>query len=181
MRKSSGRPRRRPTAGLLASCGPLSLLGGSFALMAGALATPRVWGLIVGALLLAVLVPLWCGRGGFPWRRMIPAGLAVASVTWSNWLLADQHSWSVAGTAGLRIGLFVVPGIVFAAFVRPAELGDHLAQRLRLPARPVVAGVVALQRFDQLGQDWADLSDARRVRGLQDWRSPIRAVTGFAE
>ena len=181
MRKSSGRPRGRPTGGLLASCGPLSLLGGSFALMAGALATPRVWGLIAGALLLAVLVPLWCGRGGFPWRRMIPAGLAVASVTWSNWLLADQHSWSVAGTAGLRIGLFVVPGIVFAAFVRPAELGDHLAQRLRLPARPVVAGVVALQRFDQLGQDWADLSDARRVRGLQDWRSPIRAVTGFAE
>ena len=91
MRKSSGRPRRRPTAGLLASCGPLSLLGGSFALMAGALATPRVWGLIVGALLLAVLVPLWCGRGGFPWRRMIPAGLAVASVTWSNWLLAEQQ------------------------------------------------------------------------------------------
>ena len=41
--------------------------------------------------------------------------------------------------------------------------------------------MVALQRFDQLGQDWADLSDARRVRGLQDWRSPIRAVTGFAE
>ncbi|MEO8135644.1 MAG: acyl-CoA thioesterase, partial [Betaproteobacteria bacterium] len=53
-----------------------------------------------------------------------------------------------------------------ADFVRPSRLGDDLAQRLRLPARPVVAMVAALQRAEALGRVWAQAAAARRMRGL---------------
>ena len=50
--------------------------------------------------------------------------------------------------------------------IDPSELGDHLAQRLRLPARPVVAAVVGLQRVDEIGEQWQQVQRARRARGL---------------
>jgi len=52
-------------------------------------------------------------------------------------------------------------------------LGDHLGQRLRLPARPVVAAVAALHRFESLGEQWDQLARIRRVRGLGPGRSPL--------
>ena len=76
-------------------------------------------------------------------------------------------------TAGLRVAFFVVPGVLLAARVDPFVLGDHLGQRLRLPARPVVAAVAALQRFESLDQQWHQLRRTRRVRGLDVGRSPL--------
>ena len=74
---------------------------------------------------------------------------------------------------GLRVAFFVVPGVLLAARVDPFVLGDHLGQRLRLPARPVVAAVAALQRFESLDQQWHQLRRTRRVRGLDVGRSPL--------
>ena len=45
-------------------------------------------------------------------------------------------------------------------------LGDHLGQRLRLPARPVVALAAALQRVHTFGEIWSEIARARRVRGI---------------
>jgi energy-coupling factor transporter transmembrane protein EcfT len=50
--------------------------------------------------------------------------------------------------------------------IEPSELGDHLGQRLRLPARPVVASVIGLQRVDAIGEQWTSVQRARRARGL---------------
>ena len=63
--------------------------------------------------------------------------------------------------------------MLLAARVDPFVLGDHLGQRLRLPARPVVAAVAALQRFESLDQQWHQLRRTRRVRGLDVGRSPL--------
>ncbi len=166
--------------GLLRRAGPLSLLGGSFILMVGGLAASRAGALAVAGLLVAVATPLCVGPGGFPWRRMIAPALAIISVGWSNWLLAEPHSLPVAAFAALRIGFFVVPGVVFASFIDPAALGDHLGQRLRLPGRPVVAMVAALQRFERLGSEWDELGAMRRVRGVGPTRSPVSAVRAAA-
>ena len=52
--------------------------------------------------------------------------------------------------------------------------GDHLAQRLRLPARPVVALSAALQRIHTFGEIWTEIARARRVRGIgASPRSPL--------
>ena len=99
--------------------------------------------------------------------------LGVLSVAFSNWLLSPGHDVAAGVTAGLRVAFFVVPGVLLAARVDPFVLGDHLGQRLRLPARPVVAAVAALQRFESLDQQWHQLRRTRRVRGLDAGRTPL--------
>ena len=95
------------------------------------------------------------------------------SVAFSNWLLSPGHDVAAGATAGLRVAFFVLPGVLLAARVDPFALGDHLGQRLHLPARPVVAAVAALQRFESLDTQWHQLRRTRRVRGLDGGRSPV--------
>lgn len=162
--------------GLLARCGPLSLLAASMLLILGALAIDG-WPTGVGAVSVMVLAMLvLVGRTGFPLVRLAPAALAVASVTWSNWLLSASRDWGPALGAGLRVAFFVVPGIVFASYLDPFTAGDHLGQRLRLPGRPVLAFVAALQRFEDLGREWAEAERVRRVRGLATRRGLLARV-----
>ncbi len=114
-------------------------------------------------------------------RRMGPGLLAAASVGFSSWLLGG-HDPLVGLTAGLRIVVLVLPGMALVEYVEPSALGDALAQRLHLPARPVVAAVAAVQRLESLAQDWAQLDRARRARGLGPGRSPVaraRHVAGL--
>jgi energy-coupling factor transport system ATP-binding protein len=70
---------------------------------------------------------------------------------------------------------------VLLPLVDPDRLGDHLAQRLRMPARPVVALAAALQRVHTFGAVWSEISLARRVRGLGlDTRRPAALVRDLA-
>jgi energy-coupling factor transport system ATP-binding protein len=62
--------------------------------------------------------------------------------------------------------IIVLPSAVLIRYVDADALGDHLAQQLRLPARPVVALAAALQRVHTFGDIWTEISRARRVRGI---------------
>lgn len=159
---------RRPFA---ARCGPLSLLTVGFFLLVGStsITTPAA---AVSVMVELLMLPLVLGRRGFPLKRLIPGLLAVASIGFSTWLLGASHDPLVGVVAGLRVAFFVIPGVLLAGFIDPSVLGDHLGQRLRLPARPVIAAVAALQRFDSLGEQWRELRGIRRVRGLGASRSP---------
>lgn len=168
--------------GLLARCGPLSLLASSFLLVAGGLAVAELRAALIAAAVQAAVLALLVGRvGAFPWWRLLPGLLAFASVAWSNWLLAAPRSVDAAAVAGLRVAYFVVPGLVLASFVDPFTLGDHLGQRLRMPARPVLATVAALQRIDAFGQDWETLQRSRRARGVGPTRSPVAQFRHYAQ
>jgi energy-coupling factor transporter transmembrane protein EcfT len=92
------------------------------------------------------------------------AAFAGLTVAYSTWRLGGRDE-ALAITAGLRIVVLAWPGAVVAAFVDPSRLGDHLAQDLRLPARPVVAVTSALQQAAGLVQTWQQLVRARRARG----------------
>lgn len=125
-------------------------------------------GLVPGAIAFAILllaVALLAGPGRVGWLRLLPGVLAFASVTWSSWLLADPRDLGTAVFAGLRIAYFVIPGIVFAAFIDPSALGDHLGQRLHFCAPPCSrpslpsTGSTPSQPLGQIAQ-------ARRIRGL---------------
>ncbi|MDQ6716424.1 MAG: energy-coupling factor transporter transmembrane protein EcfT, partial [Actinomycetota bacterium] len=110
--------------------------------------------------------------------RLAPALLGALGVGWSAWLLGG-HDVAVAVGAALRVLTLLIPSIVLMPFVNPDLLGDHLAQRLHLPARPVVAASAALQRFQVFGQLWSELTLARRVRGLgpgRSWASRFREL-----
>lgn len=98
-------------------------------------------------------------------RRLAPASLAVVGVAWSAWLLGGRDI-EVAAGAALRVLCLVVPSAFVVGFIDPEALGDHLAQRLRMPPRPVVAATAALQRVQSFDTLWRALMTTRRVRGI---------------
>jgi energy-coupling factor transport system permease/ATP-binding protein len=160
-------------SGLAGRSGPLSLLLASIVLVLGApfISDLRIAMIAVGVQI--ALAPMVLGIGRPPWRRLLPGLLAVASVSFSNWLLSPGREVPTGALAGLRVAFFVLPGVLLASRIDPSALGDHLGQRLRLPARPVVAAVAALYRFESLGEQWDQLARVRRVRGLGPGRSPL--------
>jgi energy-coupling factor transport system permease protein len=151
---------------------PLVLLAiGLLALAASFGVRSVTLGLVMLGLIVGLAVALVPGLVGNSWRLLAPL-LGAASVTFSTWLLAGRDE-SVAAIAGLRVLVLALPGVLVAPFIDPSRLGDQLAQRLRLPARPVAAVTASLQRFEDLGAVWEQLDRARRVRGLGSGRSPI--------
>jgi energy-coupling factor transport system permease protein len=160
---------------------PLVLLGlGLLAVVASFGVRDLTVAVAMVGVVIALAVAFVPGLVGNSWRLLAPL-LGAASVTFSTWLLAGRDE-SIAATAGLRVLVLALPGVLVAPFIDPSRLGDQLAQRLRLPARPVAAVTASLQRFEDLGAVWAQLDRARRVRGLGPGRSPIarfRHVAGM--
>lgn len=187
VREPEPEQRRRVVA---AHAGPLALmLGALVAIPAGII--PGHWhtSLIVLAVQVVLAgLALWApGVGARPRGRLrrvvlrlLPGLLGGLSVGWSTWLLGG-HDTTTAFTAALRVLIIVLPSAVLLPLVDPDRLGDHLAQRLHLPARPVVALAAALQRVHTLGAVWSEISLARRVRGLGlDARRPVSMVRDLA-
>jgi len=166
-------PERRP---LVARVGPLALLavGLSVLPLPALLESWRQGLLVLGVEVLLGLVGLLApGPGRRPTGRLrgvlvrlAPAALAVFGVAWSAWLLGGRDLEIAAGAA-LRVLSLVVPSAFVVGFIDPERLGDHLAQRLHLPARPVVAATAALQRVQAFDTLWAELMTTRRVRGVR--------------
>ena len=159
--------------GLAGRSGPLSLLLASIVLVLGAPFISDLHTALIAFGVEIAMAPVVLGIGRPRWRRLAPGLFAVASVSLSNWLLSPGREVSTGALAGLRVAFFVLPGVLLSSRIDPSALGDHLAQRLRLPARPVVAAVAALHRFESLGEQWDQLARVRRVRGLGPGRSPL--------
>jgi energy-coupling factor transport system ATP-binding protein len=169
----AAQPVRQP---LLARVGPLALLAGALSVLPlPALLQNWRQGLAVLAaeILLGSIGLLAPGPGRPPGgrvrgvlTRLAPAVLAVLGVGWSSWLLGGRDL-EVAAGAVVRVLTLIVPSAFVVGFIDPERLGDHLAQRLRLPARPVVAATAALQRLQSLDTLWSELMRTRRVRGIR--------------
>ncbi|WP_188744929.1 energy-coupling factor transporter transmembrane component T family protein, partial [Phycicoccus endophyticus] len=168
----------RPPAGrtpLAARCGPLALLAAAVLGIPAGVLSPH-WHTTLAVLASqAVLAgvalaapgegPAPRGRARTVGLRLVPGVLAALSVGWSTWWLAG-HDVDAALTVALRVLAIVVPSAVLVPWLDPDRLGDHLAQRLRLPDRPVVATAAALQRVSSFGAVWSEIARARRVRGI---------------
>jgi energy-coupling factor transporter transmembrane protein EcfT len=158
--------------------GPLSLLAGCLLPVAGAFAvtTPRIGFVTLAA---DVLTLGWLMRDSRGTALRCAVGLVAAlTIALSTWLYAGQDLGKTAAAA-LRILCIVVPAAILSPSIRPSELGDHLAQRLRLPARPVAGAAAALQRVESLGEQWRQILQARRARGIGIDGGPVRRVRGL--
>ena len=118
---------------------------------------------VLATQLVLAVVGLWApgGRGAVACARArrvavrtVPGLVAALSVGWSTWFLAGRDL-DPALTVGLRVLVIVLPSAVLIPWIDPDALGDALAQRLRLPDRPVVATSAALQRVHSLRRDLA--------------------------
>jgi energy-coupling factor transport system ATP-binding protein len=187
-------PPTTPRRPLLGRRSPLALLLAAFlAVPAGILSTTWRTGVLVLAVEVVLgLAGLWAPRVAGTdaprpqrrWRRLalrlLPGLVAAVSVAWSTWWLAG-HDADAAATVALRVLVIVVPSALLIPWIDPDALGDHLAQRLRLPARPVVAVAAALARIHTFGDVWTEIGRARRVRGLGvSWRSPASVARHLA-
>ena len=70
--------------------------------------------------------------------------------------------------------------LLLATQLRPIPLGDQLGQSLRLPARPVVAAVAAMQRIESLLGLWSELRFIHSIRGLSIGNTPWMRVSEFS-
>ena len=139
-----------------ARVGPLSLLACCLLPVVGAFAvtSPRV-----GVLTLATDVVLlsWLIRDlRAVAARMVVGLIGAGTLALSTWLYAG-HDAGRTVAAALRVLCIVAPAAIASPLINPSTLGDHLAQRLRLPARPVAGAVAALQRVASLGEQWQQI------------------------
>ncbi|HET7326673.1 MAG TPA: energy-coupling factor transporter transmembrane component T [Nocardioidaceae bacterium] len=160
---------------MMARCGPLSLLLVCLLPAFGAPAIESVehglWSLLPVAVLAAVAVR----AVGITLRRMALGLVAAGSIAVSTWLYGG-HDLDTAVGASLRIIYLIAPGAIASTYLEPSSLADHLAQRLRLPPRVVVAASAALQRLDEVGEQWRQIGRARRARGVGAEGGPVRRV-----
>ena len=155
--------------------GPLAALLASLLPVAGALAIHTLWlGLLcVGVLVVAsaLVVRDWPAT-----LRRAAFGLVAAVLLAVSTYLYGGQQLDVAGAAALRLLYLVLPAAALTADIDPTRLGDHLGQRLRLPARPVVAASVALSRLGAVGEQWQQIGRARRARGMGLEGGPLTRV-----
>lgn len=125
----------------------------------------------------------WPRLVGRSWPILIAAPLAAVSMAlfgnpsghvywqWGLFHVTD-NSVGLAAAILVRVLAIGVPVAVLTADIDPTELGDGLAQVLRLPARFVVATIASVRLVGLLRDDLAGLRMARRARGLSDRRGP---------
>lgn len=156
----------------LATINPLALLWVGFASLLGSFAVRDLPSAIAGVTAYAIagllLLPGW----RYPLACLALCGVSSALVAYSAWRLGNGD---YAPVAAMRILVLAWPGAVVIAFIDVSRLGDHLAQRLRVPGRFVASFVAVLQRMTDFQAAHQQISRVRRVRGLGP-HGPVGAV-----
>ena len=90
--------------------------------------------------------------------------------TYVEWGLVHvtEVSLSLAWAVILRVLAIALPVVLLSADVDPTDLGDGLAQVLRLPERFVIGTVAALRMLTLLQDDLDAMRRSRRARGIAD-------------
>lgn len=168
-------PHSRRTAAR--ACNPLTLcaIGLLAAIGSFGVSTWQIGAL--GLLPVLLLAPLAVPGRRSAALRLAPVLLSAATLAWTTALLSplaplSASAWLLGAKEASRITLFVAPGVLALASVDVTALGDALRIRLRLPGRPLAAGVAALVRTGHLRAQWERILTARILRGLGTARSP---------
>jgi energy-coupling factor transport system permease protein len=93
------------------------------------------------------------------------------------------HLTSGSTADGLGIGLralgVALPGVVVLVSIDPVDLADSLVQQLRVPAKFAYGTLAALRLMPLLSEEWDHIAMARRARGVDAGRSPVRLARLF--
>ena len=174
-------PEIRPSA--IARVNPVAKLAVAL-LISCALMLSIDWVSAAVALALEAILLAWCGLNARQfWLRTAPVWIAApfgllttilygedsGAVLWSaGWVSITEGSVALGLAIGLRVLAIGLPGIVLLATTDPTDLGDGLAQVLRLPARFVLGALAGLRLVGMFIDDWHSLALARRARGVGD-------------
>lgn len=81
---------------------------------------------------------------------------------------------------GLRVCVAATAGVLGFATTDPTDLADALTQQLRAPARFTIGALAALRLLPLLAAEWRQITSARRARGLEGGKHPVRRARLFA-
>ncbi|MEU3016367.1 energy-coupling factor transporter transmembrane component T [Nocardiopsis sp. NPDC007018] len=150
------------------------------ALIIGIGLIPAVDAVTGGVVLLAVLLTV--PFSGVDRRTLLVLGgpfvLMGLSSGAVNYLYGEQGLEGAAGAA-VRLLAIALPGLLAAVSSDPTEMADGLVQRLRVPERPAMGVLAALRLIPLLADQWRTITLARRARGLEAGRNPLRIVSLF--
>ncbi|WP_162181701.1 energy-coupling factor transporter transmembrane component T, partial [Glycomyces tenuis] len=81
---------------------------------------------------------------------------------------------------GLRVCVAATVGVLGFATTDPTDLADALTQQLRTSPRFTIGSLAALRMLPLLGAEWRQITTARRARGMEGGRNPLRRARLFA-
>ncbi|HLU27688.1 MAG TPA: energy-coupling factor transporter transmembrane component T [Glycomyces sp.] len=138
--------------------------------------------------------------GGIRWRPLLHRlkwlWFAAGTVAVVNTVFAAEQTGSIlvslgpleigsgALTDGVSLGLRVcvaaTSGVLGFATTDPTDLADALTQQLRTSPRFTIGSLAALRMLPLLGAEWRQITTARRARGMEGGRNPLRRARLFA-
>ncbi|MBD0291968.1 MAG: energy-coupling factor transporter transmembrane protein EcfT [Jiangellaceae bacterium] len=169
------------SAGRLARANPAAKLGACFLLGLGASLTDDALtpALLLGGVVVAMVV------GGVPVRVLVTRGwvllVSATGLGLTTLLFGDsQQPWLTAVTVTVRVLAIALPGVIVMLTIDPTDLADSLVQNTRVPARFAYAALAALRLLPLLAVEWTTIKLARRARGVDAGRNPVRHAQQFA-
>lgn len=167
--------------GRLARANPVAKLAAALVLGFGAALSDDV----VTPAVLVILVLLILAAGGVTavdiLRRGWPLLVSAAGLGTTTLLFGDSPTpLLTALTVTIRVVAVALPGVVVLLTVDPTDLADSLVQNARVPARFAYAALAALRLLPLMGAQWQTIKAARRARGIDAGRNPLRHLELFA-
>jgi energy-coupling factor transport system permease protein len=144
-------------------------------------AVALVAGLVLGRIeprsYLQRLLPLVLAAGGIVLANVLFSGRNVdplaAEVLRLGPLRVTAEALAAAAGLGARIGALVSIGAVFALTTDTTDLVDSLVQLGRVSPRFAYGALAAYQAVPRLADDLTTIRQARRLRGMPEWRPRI--------
>jgi energy-coupling factor transport system permease protein len=167
--------------GRLARANPVAKLAAALVLGFGAALSDDA----VTPAVLVLLVLLILAAGGITavdiLRRAWPLLVSAAGLGATTLLFGDSPTpLLTALTVTIRVVAVALPGVVVLLTVDPTDLADSLVQNARVPARFAYAALAALRLLPLMGAEWQTIKAARRARGIDAGRNPLRHLELFA-
>jgi energy-coupling factor transport system permease protein len=167
--------------GWLARANPVAKLAAALVLGFGAALSDDA----VTPAVLVLLVLLILAAGGVTafdiLRRGWPLLVSAAGLGATTLLFGDSPTpLLTALTVTIRVVAVALPGVVVLLTVDPTDLADSLVQNAHVPARFAYAALAALRLLPLMGAEWQTIKAARRARGIDAGRNPLRHVELFA-
>jgi energy-coupling factor transport system permease protein len=167
--------------GRLARANPVAKLAASFVLGFGAALSDDAVTPTVMLLLVMVVLAVGGVRLTNVLRRGWPLLVSAAGLGATTLVFGDSPTpWLTATTVTIRVLAVALPGFVVLLTIDPTDLADSLTQNARVSARFAYASLAALRLLPLLGLEWQTIKMARRARGIDPGRNPIRRLQLFA-
>jgi energy-coupling factor transport system permease protein len=179
----------------LARRNPVAKLGAALLFSLPLIATLDPLTPAIGLAIELALLPLFGVRYHVLARRAWPLALAAGGILVTIVLFAAERDGSLLVALGpfdittgvvlsalglvLRVFAVALPGIIVFATTDPTDLADALVQNAKAPARFAIGALAAFRLIPLLGQEWQMLSLARRARGIDAGRNPVRKLRLF--